>query len=222
MPPFGVKRGTRPHHKRKSRVTLRKVNKKVNKILSSQEKKFFLGDISFVFPVAGVGLVTWLTAVTLGDDNNEREGEVISGVRFEMKYNFSLSAASVHSFETVRVILFEEKVNSNQALPGAAQLLSSINPYSYMNRSTGRNRFRIIYDRTHVINRFVTDLDSVSQTYSVSLKMNGRKIKFDSNAIVPATGVGGANNHIFLLAISDAAANPANFEGASQYTYKDT
>ncbi len=209
-------------HRRPKRLTLKKVNRRVSKILSGIEKKYFLGDIVATFPTTGGGLVTWLTAIPLGDENNRREGTQVSGVKFQMKYNINFSSASTHDFERCRVMLVEERINQTTLLFGVAQLLSTINTHAYINRSTGRSRFKILMDRTHILNRLsVLAVDVVSPTYQFNRMLRGHKMTFDANTPVPATGVGGEKNQIFLVIISSAGANPANFVGASQYIFTD-
>ncbi len=139
-----------------------------------------------------------------------------------MSYSIKLNVASTHDTEVCRVVLFEQIRNDvGAALPTAASILATVNPYSYQNQTLSRQRYRILFDRVHVLNRFVTALDTNTRVFKYSKNLKGRKMVFNSATPVPATGVGGESNQIFILVISDAAANEAILTGATQYIYTD-
>ncbi len=201
----------------KKRVTLKVVNKKVNKILRQIEKKQFTADLTFT--TAGSGLMEWVSPIKEGDETGDRDGAWIVGKTFRMRYSIEFNVLSTHDFEIVRILIIVDK-QADGIEPLATTLLATVNPYSFKSRATGQ-RFRILYDRAHTLNRFVTGLDVSSQRAVANINLRDLHMSYNLSTVVQSTGAGGEKNQLYLVLITDASSNPALFLGSSELIYTD-
>jgi len=201
------------------RPTVKSVNRKVNKILAQTEKKFT--NITITGVLTATSTVDWLSPVDLNTGNEDRIGQKITGKSLSIRYSFRFATASTHHHELIRVLIVIYR-EANSGKPAAASILENVTPKSFMSLATA-DRFRIIYDRTHVLNR-LADLAVDSSTSLIVKRINLRDLNmtYNSTAVAESTGVGGEKNQLMLVTITDAGANFANIEFASQLIFTDS
>lgn len=206
----------------KKKITLKKVNKKVNLILRGIEVKRTLITIGGALTITN-GSVDWLTGVDLNTGSDDRIGEMITAKNLRLRYRLHLVAASTHDFELVRIMIVKQMQSLNTK-PTAALILENVSNDSFLNQSTGK-RFKILYDRSHVLNRFAgvvgAPVDSSTRIFTKTIKLRNMKVKYNTIAVNVATGAGGEVNQLFLVMITDAGANPAIIDFASDFQYTD-
>ncbi len=203
----------------KPRLTLKKVNSKVNKIIRGIEHKRTLITIDGAL-TGTTGSVDWLSGVDLNTGSDDRIGEMITGKVLKIRYSLKFAAASTHDFELIRVMVVKQ-MQSNSTKPTAAQMLNDVTAQSFKNQATGK-RFRFLYDRSHVLNRLAAlSIDTKTNLFKRDIKLRNMKLKYNQTTVVVATGVGGEVNQLFLVLITDAGANPAIINFASDFQYTD-
>ncbi len=198
--------------------TVRSVNRKVNRIISQIERKRFIGEFGLFADNAGT--VTWVSAITLGDTDNAREGVKVSVKSFKFKYGITFAAASTHDDEYVRVMVLIDK-SSQGILALPVNILSVVNTTSYPPRGLNE-RFRVLFDKTHVLNRMAAlAIDTATPVTEFKKSMRNMKMTFNIATPVPASGVGGEKNQIIILVVTNAAANGAAVNGSTELIYSD-
>ncbi len=203
----------------RNRPTVRSVNRKVNRIIRGLEKKTEAADVVIASVLAGE--IFWLTPIAAGDGGDERDGLKILAKTFKLRYTIKMLAASTHDNEIVRVIIFIHKQTQN-AKTAVTTLLGTVNVNSYVDRAN-ESRFRIVYDRAHVLNRLsVLAVDTSTSRFEARPRVMNMPITFNTQTVAQATGVGGENNQIYLCVLTDAAANGATFRGSLQFKYIDS
>lgn len=190
------------------KLTLKKVNRKVNRILRRTEKKLF--NFAAADNLSTTGVVEWLTAVNPGDSLINREGSFINATEIRVKYNFAFAAASSHHFEHCRIMIFIDKEATN-AKPTVAEVIAPITIDGYLNTSSG-NRFRVLYDKVHVLNRLsVLAVDTATNQVDKTFRLREMQMGYNTNTLVQATGVGSEKNQLFVLLVTNAASDGADF-----------
>ncbi len=211
-----ARRGRKPR-----RLTLKKVNAKVNKIIRGNEKKISLVAITGVTDDAG--LVDWISGIDKGTGSEDRIGQIIIGKKMQLRYRLNMTAAGTHDFEYVRIMVLKQKVTFN-AKPLPSVLLEALTVESFKDLSFGQ-RYVILYDRTHVLNRSAGIVgawnDGASPLFTKSINLRDMKIGFNDTTVVVSTGAGSSTNQLFLFGLTTAATNPATLDLQAQLTYTD-
>jgi hypothetical protein len=175
------------------------VRKIVNSVLARRtEMKYNITS----FGTAGIGVAGVVTPITQnviqGDQVNQRSGNAI----FLHKVDLILSAISGLQC-AFRVIIFVDKRNVG-TLPIVAEVLDAARPTSpYDIVSTVNNRFTYLYDELIAMNAIAASNSSITRHVTKTFR---KKVAFNGTTSVTAAN---GENAIFLLAICDAAVNPA-------------
>ncbi len=221
-----ARRGKRKGARRRGKITLKKVNRKVNKIISSQEMKIFDGVFNLTPTVAGI--VTWITPVVLGDRVNDREGNELDIKHLEVNYHVHKVGGVLDEAIIVRFMIFSDIQSTNGVIATNTLLQVANELHSPLNRAS-RGRIRILYDRYHVLNPTAGIINATSDvqrwaptiSYGVFKKKMNLKITFNANAVVAATGAGGERRHLFILLRTNNVAIATAVHGIVRILYKD-
>lgn len=119
------------------------LTRKVNKILSEQERKNLDTTTTLLATAAGVAQIFQLNSITQGDDATSRDGRKVSMVSSQMRYSINPSgAAAVGLF---RVIVFRD-LQSNGVAPVAGDVLTVPGNFQSPLTLDFKERFRVIHD----------------------------------------------------------------------------
>lgn len=163
------------------------------------------------------GTVTLLTPIPQGDNISEREGDSIKVQSIELSGGFFRDPAST-SNEAVRMMVIRDLQNAG-ASPTAADILQAVGtayapfqPIDFLNGNDLNKRFTVVFDH-------LTFVDPYHPTQIVDFKSNHDCHVFfrDTGSTVSSSG----NGTYFLVVLSDAAANSANFYFTSRIRFTD-
>ncbi len=213
MPPFTKKR-----RNKKPVSQVKKNTREINRMKRGIEPKLEIAIVNISTDDAGI--VDWLSAISKGTGSANRIGQFITGKQLKLRYRLEFDSASLHSFEYVRVMIMKQKVTFN-AKPLPSVLWENLNVQSFKDQSFGQ-RYTVLYDRTHVLNRKIVDLDIGSPLITKTINLRNLKIGFNDNTVVASTGVGSATNQLFLVTLTSATSNGADFKFQSELTYTDS
>ncbi len=186
------------HVKMNSRI------KKIEKTLSSMEKKFIDTDLDTA-AVASTGLVVQGFVIPQGDGQSARKGRRIQLTSVEWKGTITLagSATLAEGTDTIRLMCLVDK-QTNGALPAVTDVLVLAEQESYKELETSRG-FRTIWDKNIVINckdvggdGTTIDTAPASKWFHYYTKLN-IPINYDSSASTGAIATITTNNVIFLV-----------------------
>ncbi len=178
----------------KNRLTVKKVNRKVNRLarrLKPEAKRFDFDVLALAPPVAGN--VTRLAFIIQGIADNQRVGIVIKATFMEFRYTV-LKHATPTTTE-VRLIIVRDNRQVESVIPSVLDVLNTSIPISQYSRVNPK-RFTILWNKIIVVR-------------TNRIKMFGvktRKLNFPL-AWVGAAAADITKNGIFLIALSDQAAN---------------
>lgn len=159
-------------------------------ILARKEKKVCSSASSSTSTTSGV--VTYLVPIALGDDADDRTGNVIRPVSMVSRLSVDSAATT-----TTRFILLQD-VQANGTSPTTTDVLISASPFtSYEPINLAMSRFKVLYDVN--LNTSASGTNIVTRT--INFKMKGT-IHFSGTA---STSGSAGRNGIFLLVISDVA-----------------
>lgn len=170
---------------------VRKIAKRV--VSSVQEfKNYYQYDTGT--NVSTTGAIIDLCAVSQGDGDTNRDGDVLYKKSMELQYTIAAADAT----NICRVIIFQYKPDST---PTAANiLLDATNvPWLSAYNLDHKQMFQVMYDKVH---HLVLGADSELQSGRIRLygkKLGTKKIQYDS------AGTGGSNK-LWMLRISDSGA----------------
>lgn len=213
--------GSKPRRSRrpfKKRITLKKVNAKVNKIINQNEMK--ISQVSISGATTSAGLVDWVSGIDKGTGSEDRIGQQLIGKKLKLRYRMQFASASTHMNEYLRIMVIVQKASlSTKPLPGV--ILENLTVESFPSLGLAQ-RYRVLYDRTHVLNRLAElSTDSASRLFTKTINLRDLKIGFNTTTVNVATGAGGSTNQVFLFTLSSAASNPMLLEHSIEIHYKD-
>jgi len=132
------------------------LTRKVNKILSEQERKNF-DSAATVVTVAGVAQIVMLNSILQGDDATSRDGRKIAMVSSQMRYKVEgMGAGSSRGF---RIIILIDK-QSNGVAPVAADILTVPGNVRSPLTLDFKERFRVVHDNYSGLGKGDFDLSS--------------------------------------------------------------
>lgn len=141
----GADPGTWKKYKYTPKSSVSSLTRKVNKILSEQERKNFdvTADVNLT---AGTAQIIQLSSIPQGDDATSRDGRKVAKVSSQMRY--SMNGGSDVSFVAVnpfRVIVLHDS-QSNGVSPVAADILTAPTNIRSPLTLDFKERFRVIHD----------------------------------------------------------------------------
>ncbi len=190
------------------------IAKKTVRMMS--EWKFFNLDLSLGTNQAGA--VTHLSAVPQNDTVQGREGIVIQPSSLILRYYWESNVA-LQSHNVVRTIIFQW--HPDTTLPTVGDILNLLGtntraPLSLYKRE-GAMDYKILYDRTHVLNTFYA-ADMSCPVVSTKIRIPRRKMLYDGGTTF------GEQNSVYMLNISDepsASGTDPTVRFASRLNYRD-
>ncbi len=142
----------RPAKRRK--MTVARLNKKVNRLIKDEELKFLDTSIADVLVSAGGTFTGSLAIIAAGTDESTRIGREIRikkiFLRLRMELPAKIDQANAPEGDIVRVILHIDK-QTNGTQGGLTSLLENTDYQSFRNLNNGK-RYRILSDTTHYMN----------------------------------------------------------------------
>lgn len=215
-----VKRRRGPHAHRAKRITSKNLTGKVKKIIDRyKENKYKDSDIITSTPVLATSVVTLLSGIALGDDEEERDGNVVrvSSVQLIATVTADIDPTSDTIF---RFIVFRANTNIGGVLPTVTQIIESDSNESLRQHEDITNDFTIHFDR-----RVILPVPYITGRKHVRLlewKKNFKIAKvmtFDlDTAVIGACSVG----HWFsLLIVNQAAGSVPTFDYHFRIMFKD-
>lgn len=142
MPKVFKKPYKKVYRKYKKSVTPNTLVSRISKLEKQQEIRF--QDINFGNPVADTGTFVLLNALTLGDQNGNREGTKIDMKSIQLR----ITGVDTDTYQQFRAILFIDK-QSNGAAPILSDILQTTsNVIHTMKTWNTRQRFRILWDKS--------------------------------------------------------------------------
>ncbi len=196
---------------KKKRIGMAKLAlKKVNKLARILKPEMKSRTISFSSgTVSNTGSVQQLDLIPSGSDATDRSGISVRIMGIGLHATV-FGASTIIDVNKLRVIVFVDKQQQNDAKSDIATVLQETNPLSYFNQ-VRRPRFRILLDRLFVLDsltRFSSRLIwwkklNLIQTYNGPLGTDMEK------------------NNIFLLLLSNEPTNQPTFQFTSRIVYTD-
>ncbi len=228
--------GKKKFFKKKTKLTLKKVNAKVAKIERSIEVKEFYKTLAETGLTGDVGIV--VNGMQRGDANGQRDANKISCKNVKIQLRMELLSQTLDGTDTtqptweldatdntrVRVMLVVNKQNNlsagfliSEILRDAANQVTKQNSqynYDFVSKED-RNKYRILYDKSFLFMPLQNGADRVIKI-NKSLRMN--TIYSDSDL---GTGADIINNKVELLIIPERLAT-MRFAFTSVLSYTDS
>lgn len=198
------------HPKRKTALPIAmKALREVNKLKEDIEVKYH-DTITGPTTITSSGDITRIAQIPSDTTNQGRIGDSVKTGHVELRITFETSTAQVAG-TAVRMILFRGK-KENQVLYTSADILDASgirSPYNF----TERNRFTVLKDVTFTMDDLT--VGGKNKNSMVLFKKLVGKITF---------GAGNSNYEnggVYLLFITDVAANQPNYKIHSRVTFTD-
>ena len=177
----------------------RTFNSRVKRVINrNKERK--LRDIGLITsaPVAGTGLITYISGIPTGNTDVDRDANEILITGLEMNLRV-MNDADVVASATYRVILFRANKNVEGVLPTILELLESDEVFEHTQHDS-RSDFTIIYDKLGTINAAVTAADRNAHILRYKKFWKPKKATYANTS----SGIAGAEKgHYFLLYLTD-------------------
>ncbi len=187
-----------------ARKALRKVNK-LAKQLKPEWKS--IDSIQPATTLNNVGLITNISDMIQGDDNDERVGIKVKCVRLNGIIEADKGSGTLN---TIRTIIFVDKRQNIDTKPTLAEVLNTVSVYSGLNADRVK-RFKILLDRVvRLRTNRITQLWRFSKNIDVDVGFNG------------PLGTDLESNHIYILSLSDQSANLPSFQYDIRLYFTDT
>ncbi len=157
-----------------------------------------------------------VTAVATGDDEFSREGDTMLVDELRLRYIIS-SATALGSAAACRVVLVQDR-QSNGASPSNNQIFTQNNSVKAHQDPTFSRRYRILFDRTHMLNEFASNTSVISKTHGKFVRRYKSELKVRyigaSSAVTDIS-----SGAIYLLYICDNPGNPPsiNYEVLTRF-----
>ncbi len=204
--------------RRKKKLTLKKVNAKVNKINRSIEIKEFYKTVDEVALTGDIGVL--INAMQKGDNNGQRNSNKISMKRFKIQIRFQIINQNLEGTDStvpwtltsanntrVRIIVVINKQNNLSNTFDITEILrdtgttvakanSQLN-YDFVSAKKQKNKYRILYDRTFM---FMPTENGSDRLIKINRSLNMNTVFNDGNA---GTGADIINNKVELLVVPE-------------------
>lgn len=202
-----IKTGT---HRKSIRKKINKVNKKVNALIKGVMRQDT--DTTAMTAITQAGVPSNFPAMTVGDGDNQREGNSINVHSIDCRCHVKLlnGASMVDGTAFLYRMIIGVDKQPNLANPDVNTLLNNsannANNYLAPFNLNAKNRFRILFDRTYVLKPLANTMEAVG---AGSNQDDSKYIHFRRNFKTPITvrynnGNTGAvgdiiSNNIFML-----------------------
>jgi hypothetical protein len=176
------------------------------------ELKMDYGALSFSIPAAGS--VSLISTIGSGSDWNERIGRLINYHSLQMKYYLNKSIG--HDATTITVSVVYDK-QTNGVVPSFTDIFQNADVNSFI-KSTNRNRFVVLWQRTHSTSNGSTGQDNVNPHANININLKGKKATFSGiTDTISSIESGG----IFLTTIANNGAAAIDFEAQNVISFHE-
>lgn len=198
------------YRKKKKVSPGKKALKEVRKLKKLVRPEIKRDDLNlFILNPGLAGIVTNLTFIAQGNDEQTRSGIKINCLFFELR--FSIRKHATPSDTLTRVLVVRDRRQEESVTPAVLDVLFSADPESTFTR-VNAGRFQILYDTTIA-------LDSAKQTMTYRTKR--KKLNFVTGYI----GAGAADitsNGIYMISISSENVNTPTMRCEFHLKFTDT
>ncbi len=207
---FRRRSGNGKRRKTSATTMARKALSISRKLQRKQEVKAFSHPLTTIASVANTGDIRSLALIAQGDLVSQRDGNKISPFFLKLRLNWlGLAADTVGIFRT---IIFRDKDQIASNVPTVLDVLEENNALSQINL-VSRHRWKILYDRTW------------TQSNVADLRLNyvdiiGLKLTLGMS-FIGAANTGISENGLFMLNITNIAANLPSFTFTGRLFYND-
>lgn len=213
---------------RRSKTTIAKVNKKVNRLINKQEKKF-IDTIVTYSPVTTTASHNNLSipSIAEGSTANEREGQKITLKSIQIKGQMEVGyGTNPDNFNQMRIILVKYMTHGSTPIP-MNQILQQYDPATYASetqmqsvyRKNSTFRYKVLYDKVHLLTYRLAEASGTHTYVPIQFRINC-KVK---NGDLHYSDVGNPTGWAYsLLYFSDSGAvsNP-HISFVSRVTFVD-
>ncbi len=194
---------------------------RVKRIVSKQhESKFIDVGISTSSPVAGTSVLQLLSGVAQGDTNLLRDGEIIEIQSVQVRGKVRLNAAAAASLlpRIFRVVLFQARHNIEGVIPVVTDVLATDSAIS-LKQIDNRGEYKVLWSvlASHPTPGISTQAtDFVIDKY-YKFKKPIRATYDGTDALIASM----ERNHLFLIMMTESAANLPLFNFSVRIVFKD-
>lgn len=169
------------------------------------EIKYDYGAIATV--IGAGGLVARITSISAGADFNQRIGRLVNYYAFKGKYQFTNNEASTGHTCTISLVY---DYQTNGTVPSLTEIFQDDTPLSLI-KSTNRNRFKILWQRTHNMAHDGTPGQALvwnpNAHGDISVNLKGKKCSFYG----PTNGFADIDSGGLFLTVSTSQGNASKF-----------
>ncbi len=194
------------------------------KRVSVPEVKHFDTGVSFTDVISTLQIAP-LSLMAAGDSDETRDGDqiLVKNLYFKGIINNDVSAGTSTPTLTRILIVQDNQQEVDGGVFSATELLEADDLNSYYQASSNHRRFKVLYDRVHATNVFLsaTDLTKASMDrkwVQGSIKLN-RKMYFNGTA---STQSSQGRGKLYLCAISDHSSLGSDLEFITRMTFQDS
>lgn len=234
-----VQRMRRNARRRNTKLTLKKVDKKVKRIQRNVELKYF--DLGQEQAITQLGVGFLLNPIVVGDTARTRTGDEVQNTSLQIRGRFYTDSLNLAPSLVRMVVYWDRQANGTDSVLAA----SPVDPLSVLDNTTplaatvealfspimypNLHRYTVLFDKTYTLTpqqwlvasngapSTVTANEQIFRAFSKRIRL-GRNTKYLSAA--------GADNSIssnalWVAFMCDAAANPPTVEFCSRIYFKD-
>ena len=222
------RRKKRPIRRRRKKLTIAKVNKKVNRLLNKQERKYIDSTLTYT-GVDNVGSVHLLNINNIleGVGDNDRIAQKLTLKSLQIKGQMTVGyGLTPDNFNQMRIMLIKYKTNGSTTPPISA-VLQYHDPTVYtdelqMNSLYKKNspfKFKIIYDKVHLLGYKLASANN-THTYTPKRFMITHKITDGDLHYTDSANPTGWTYALMYFSDSSAVNNPS-ISFVSRVTFVD-
>lgn len=175
--------------------------------------KYFIDVTGSGVTMSNNGTITLLTPIAQGDDVNNRSGNSVLAKSFRFSYDITQNTAAGQTSQMARVLIVSDKLQTGTA-PTPAQILQTLGNANAVNSPINVDalpRFSVLYDRRHSL-----ESNGDIRQHGMCRKHFSKRISYTGAATTDTY-----KNNIYLLVLSDVAANDPLMNYSSRVGYLD-
>lgn len=187
--------------------TALKIAKGVASLVNAEYKYH---DDDYLFTADDSGLIEFMSGITEGDDNTQRNGRSVRAKSLFLTGSVAQHASATETI--VRIIVFRDKANQGFA-PTVLDVLKSADVASPLNVDYAGNRFQILRDVRRQFSNSGTKICWIKEY----IELNSHLTYIGTTGAV----IDSATNALYMLAISNETTNQPGFELHSRIQFID-
>jgi hypothetical protein len=202
--------------KQRNELVHREVVQVVQKMEKRKVEHKFLDTAATAATVTSTAALVNLSTIVQGITVNDRIGRDVRLHHLEMSY--TLYQQNVNVLTSVRVVIFQWKPNTQALVPTYAQVFETTTGSAFLASYNYdySDQYSILYDKLHSLAGLVA-APTASSNQNVLL----RRIRNMRQVQVYVAGTSNSSNSLYLLYISDVAANAPTFNYQFRLDFTD-